>query len=265
MLPNGEFLREVVKMPFRFFGHCFIFAMLSSSATAAFAQRIVNGIAIPPGASEAFASFPADVRAILQPEAPLTLEQARRPCVDPDTLGLSQDPIISLETGKFALRAADFSRGHCWVSRAAADKNYRAFVILGVLNLMGWDVPKNLELAYRYFNGEAGREREPWAIYFMKQCFENGWGTAQNKQSAINMESWLISHEQGQNVYLAIGADDVQKVKDYNKGYNRAVILLNPPVKSHEVCNYNLPHQAPCHTVTEVDQDSLKRQLNGSN
>jgi hypothetical protein len=69
-------------------------------------------ILLPPGASEAFASYPAEVRAILQPEYPLTPADAERPCSETKQI---TDANTAVEIGKFAFRAGEIDRAGCWI------------------------------------------------------------------------------------------------------------------------------------------------------
>jgi hypothetical protein len=214
-------------------------------------------ILLPPGASEAFASFTSDVRAVLQPEAPLTRDDAKLPC----NATAKVTDAEALEIGKYALRAADFVRGRCWINRSAQMGNLRARAIRGLASIQAWGMPQDANAAFddfEYFNSHP----DAWGLYFLKECYARGVGTPVNTKAAGNIEMWFFSHEAGQAVYLAIGADDEEQIR----AYKRSLLLINPPMKSSEVCNYNAPKtEQPCHAVTEVDQDRLNTQLKQAN
>jgi len=95
-------------------------------------------------------------------------------------------------------------------------------------------------------------------IYFAKECYDKGVGTPQDLKVGSQIGAWLMLHDSGQAVYLSIGSGDAAHIREYRRG----LVLMNPPMKSREVCNYNAPKtEQPCHTVTEVDQDGLNTQL----
>lgn len=125
-------------------------------------QRRINGILVPAGAADIFATYPDDVRAILLPEHPLSGRDAMLPCdvekewkVDGSGSDV-KDGVLSLEIGRYALRRGEFARGACWIAHSAFmdHENPRAMVIMGILNLMGWYVPRNPERAFPFFDGE---------------------------------------------------------------------------------------------------------------
>lgn len=180
-------------------------------------QRRINGILVPAGAADIFATYPDDVRAILLPEHDLSWKDAMLPCDDEKESKVNgagsdvNDGILSLEIGRFALRRGEFARGHCWInhsaSTAATYQNPRAMVIMGILHFMGWDVPKDEQLGFRYFDGEF-QTHDAWALYFVEQCYINGTGVAKNIPRAGQIDSYLMTHDDGQAVFKLIGADD---------------------------------------------------------
>lgn len=181
------------------------------TATASTPTRRVNGILVPAGAADVFASYPDDVRAILLPEHPLTLDPMRA-CDDSkedDTGTGVTDPIVALEIGRFALRRGEYKRGHCWINHSAylGDHYPRAMVILGIMHFMGWDGPRDEHLAFRYFDGEF-QTHDAWALYFVEQCYLNGTGVAKNIPRAGQIDSYLMTHDDGQAIFKMIGADD---------------------------------------------------------
>ena len=192
----------------------------------------VNGIFVPSGATDIFATYPDDVRAILLPEHPLRLKDATRPCDNEkeskvDGAGSDiKDGTLSLEIGRYALRRGEFERGHCWINHSASVdyQNPRAMVIMGIINLMGWARPKDPQLAFRYFDGEF-QTHDAWALYFVEQSYINGTGVAKNIPRAGQIDSYLMTHEDGQAVFKMIGADDE------NVQYRAAQLktLMTPP------------------------------------
>jgi hypothetical protein len=216
-------------------------------------------IYLPPGASEAFASFPPEARAILQPEYPLTPADAKRPCAETKQI---TDPNTALEIGKFAFRAGEIDRGGCWIDYSIEPlRNIRANVIRGMLSFLGLGVAKDPAEGFKYFNA-VYPAHDPWGLYFLEQCYMNGAGTAKDVHLATIIDSWMMTHKQGQDVFMSIGADDAQQWRIYERG----LALMSPPTKSKEVCDYSPLHMQhsvhPCTTVTEVDQDALQEQLN---
>ena len=172
----------------------------------------VNGIFVPSGATDIFATYPDDVRAILLPEHPLSLKDAMRPCDDTkedDTSTGINDSAVALEIGRYALRRGEFHRGHCWISHSGyLTHDYpRAMVILGIIHFMGWLGPKDEHLAFRYFDGEF-QTHDAWALYFVEQCYLNGTGVAKNIPRAGQIDSYLMTHDDGQAIFKMIGADD---------------------------------------------------------
>jgi hypothetical protein len=228
-------------------------------------------IRLPPGASEAFASYPADVRAVLLPEHELLPEDAVRPCDDAkeddkDNTGV-YDPVLSLEIGRFALRRGEYLRGRCWINHSAVlNANPRAVVLLGVLYLMGWTFPKDAHQAFHYFDGGGFRQRDPWAIYFMEQAFETGNGATKNPAKAAEFESYLMTHDDGQTVLSMIGADDASVV--WRAARMRAI--ANAPTKPTSKCD-DQPRTNPstgvrtygtvCDTTYVTDYEALQREL----
>jgi hypothetical protein len=175
----------------------------------------VNGIFVPTGATDIFASYPDDVRAILLPEHPLSLKDAMLPCDNEKESQVNgagsdlKDGTLSLEIGRYALRRGEFERGHCWINHSASVdyQNPRAMVIMGVINLMGWARPKDPQLAFRYFDGEF-QTHDAWALYFVEQCYINGTGVAKNIPRAGQIDAYLMTHDDGQAIFKMIGADD---------------------------------------------------------
>jgi hypothetical protein len=208
-------------------------------------------IEIPAEAAKAFASFPDDVRAVLQPEAGLTSEQARLPCKSAAKVTADE----ALEIGKFAYRAADFTRGYCWIDRSNGMGNVHAIVLLGVSAMMGWGRAKDPAAAYNYFK-QSNSKNDRWGDYFLQQAYEKGIGTPVDKNLANRLNTRLLISPDGQDIFMAIGADDVEKVRQYKKD----MALLHPPMKGRTICRAG--HSNECSTEMVVDQQALDKQLN---
>lgn len=231
----------------------------------------VNGILVPAGASDVFASFPDDVRAILLSDYALSSADAMRPCDDAkeddkNNTGV-YDPVLSLEIGKFALRRGEYLRGRCWINHSAVlNANPRAVVLLGVMFEMGWTFPKDPARAFQYFDGGGFKQRDPWAIYFMEQAFRTGNGVPKNPGKAAEFDSYLMTHDDGQALYAMIGADDAAVV--WRAARMKAI--ADAPTKPSSTCS-NQPttntqtgaivYKNVCNTTYGTDQDALQREL----
>jgi hypothetical protein len=76
---------------------------------------------------------------------------------------------------------------------------------------------------------------------------------------AAHLNTWLMMHDSGQQVFLSIGADDEEQVREYQ----RSRLLLDPPTKAKQVCDPNQSRNGRqvCYTTYEVNQDRLNNQL----
>ena len=225
-------------------------------------------IMMPPGAAPIYATYPEALRAVLQPEYLLLPTEFKWPCDSPKEATDPEADLIkdiretspgdSTDIGKYAIKAGEFERGICWLKRGAALGSTRAVVILGALHQDGIGVPKNPKAAFVYYNSIASKW-DPWDVWYLAEAYENGNGVERNKQMGDHLNVWLMMHDSGQQVYLAIGADDAEKVREFN----RAKLYLDPPMKQKQVCDYNRKNQPPCYTTYEIDQDKMNRQLQG--
>ena len=178
----------------------------------------VDGITVPSGATDAFAKYPADVRAILLPEHAISKEDAMRPCDDakeddPKNTGIT-DPVLSLEIGRFALRRGEFMRGRCWINHSGIlNYNPRAVTIMGVLFMMGWTVQKDPVHAFKFFDSVGFQTHDVWALYFLEQCYAYGYGVEKNLPRASGIDTYLMTHSEGQALFEKIGSDDEKTVK----------------------------------------------------
>ena len=211
-------------------------------------------VRLPPGAAPAFASFRADVRAVLQPESPLLPEHRGLACDAGNSLG----DVEALEVAKFAFRAMDFARGICWSKALAHKSNSRADVLLGVAALMGWGSPKDLTAAYDHFNA-AAKTNDPWGVYFLEDCYHYGWGTPVDLAMTQHLDSWLMANPDGQAVFRSIGADDAESERQYR----RMMVLFDPPRTSN--CYKDRDGKLfDCHPG-DVDQAALQQRLDDIN
>lgn len=172
-------------------------------------------ILLPAGAAEAYASYPDDVRAILMSGKTLSREVVMQPCEDAreddrDYTGV-YDAGLALEIGKFALRNGELRRGRCWINHSATlNQNPRAVVILGVLYLMGWALPKDGDHACRFFSAEY-RSGDPWAAYFLDRCYREGLGGRVNMTFAGQIETSALLSDDAQRMFNLIDSDDLEK------------------------------------------------------
>jgi hypothetical protein len=181
-----------------------------------------GNITLPPGASESFANFGADVRAVLLPESDLSPSKAGMACNEAVAAGVSATD--SLEIGKAAYRAGDLTRGHCWIKRAAGMGNIRARVLLGVAAMNGLGTPQDFKAAFDYFE-PSDSDKDPWGTYFLVQCYAYGIGVPMDKQKSGQIEAYLDLKGGGEDIHSLIGSDDIETVKRYE----RIQLLINPP------------------------------------
>ena len=202
---------------------------------AASPEHRVNGILVPAGASDVFASYPADIRAILRQENPLT-EDPMTPCdssKEDDTGTGVNDPVAALEIGKFALRRGENERGECWINHSGyLDKNPRAVVLIGVCFLMGWGLPQDAKRAFRYFDGEWAENHDAWAMYFAEQGYINGNGVAKNISRAGQIDGSLMMSDAGREIFSLIGSDD----ENWMRRAQNIREVMNPDTKTVTRC-----------------------------
>jgi hypothetical protein len=222
-------------------------------------------IFLPPGASEEFVSYPDFVRAILQPEYALTPEDAKRACHDPYII----DANTALEITRYAYRAADMKRGDCWLMTAAALGSVRAKVIYATTFLYGWQgTPKDEAKGFGMLD-MFQTTRDPWDIWLLLQCYIDGVGTPKDAHKAAMLTSYVLRHDDVYNVSQIVGADDAEKVREWQ----RLQVLMNPPTHSVTHCYSVGPNSAVpgspknqrCEQVNEVDNNAVQRQLNQIN
>jgi hypothetical protein len=258
----------------------------ASASAAAYLRRIAPiddshrskthpNILLPPGAAEVYASWPDDIRAILMPGGhPLTHEDAGRPCDDAkeddrDNTGV-YDAGLALEIGKFALRNGEYLRGRCWINHSAVlNQNPRAVVLLGILHLMGWTLPKDGDRACRNFSAEY-RSGDPWAAYFLDRCYREGLGGRVNLTYAGQIETSALLSDDAQRMFNLIGWDDleVQRQKDLDALagdptlYYNACAPLSQKETSERQRGLNAGDDSCAHTVNQVLMDKKVKEIN---
>lgn len=172
-------------------------------------------ILLPPGAAEVYASYPDDIRAILMPGIHLTQEDAALPCDDAKEDDRDNTGVINagfaLEIGKFAWRNGEYLRGRCWINHSAVlNQNPRAVVLLGLMHLMGWTVPKDGDRACHNFSAEY-RSGDPWAAYFLDRCYREGLGGRVDMRYAGQIETSALLSDAAQRMFDLIDSDDIEK------------------------------------------------------
>jgi hypothetical protein len=167
-----------------------------NAASIAQPNRQQSEILLPQGASPRFASFPADIRAVLRPEPVAITARIKPSCGNMNALKADE----ALEFGKYAFRATDFPLGYCLIKYSADLGNSRAKVLLGVSAMMGWGVAKDATAAFHYFDSAAA-QGDVWRSYFSEQCLEKGIGTPINKAQAVKMDTWLSFRPEGQSSF----------------------------------------------------------------
>jgi hypothetical protein len=236
-------------------------------------------ILLAEGADEMFASFPDDIRAVLLPAGaegiyasldivmrvnlplPITLsrQDALMPCdIKTKASDFSvQDAGLALEIGKFALRRGEYARGFCWINQSGNLKNHRAFVIMGVIHLMGWGVPVDKNLAYRFFDGEY-RSGDPWAAYFLEKCYREGIGTKVSSRLSDQIQTSAFLTDAGQQMLESIGSDDLEKRQKAELD-----ALMSDPSIVYQKCTHDtvggMVSQYGGHCESEVNQALLEK------
>lgn len=209
-------------------------------------------ILLPPKAAEEFADNPADVRAVLQPSAPLLASMAMLPC----SSGEKVDGTQALEIAKFAYRAAEYTRANCWARRAENLGSVRAKVIEGVALMQGFGQPADAQGAFAAFEA-AAEARDYWGTYFVGHCLSDGIGVAQDKMKGERLLTWVtLNHSE--EVFGAMGSDDAEVMRVYREG----LLFMNPPTKAQQVCSQDmrLPNSARCKTVYVLDEDRFNEE-----
>lgn len=214
-------------------------------------------IILPPGASEAYVSYPVDVRALLQPDMPLLEKYAYQSCEFP----LANEK-VALEIARYAYRAGDIERGNCWTSAASEMGSGHANALLAVGYQMGWRGPKNDVKAFGMLKLMLSK-RDPWVILFLYNCYTDGKGTEKNAHEAAILSSYMITHDDTMAVMDMVGSDDASLMRQKA----RLELLVNPPTKSETHCSQpyvtagGVKVAPRCETQSTVDSDAIQKRL----
>lgn len=215
-------------------------------------------VILPPGASEKYVAYPVDVRALLQPDYALAPKDALRKCNDAAVV----DPNLALEIARYAYRAADIARGNCWTLTAGELGSQRAKTLNAVGWQMGWFGPKDDARAFGILKTNLGA-KEPWDMLFLMNAYIDGQGTEKNSHEAAIISSYMITHNDTEEVLQMIGSDDASLMRQKA----RMQVLLDPPTKSEKHCTqgYETPGgvkvPARCDSISVVDNDALRKRL----
>lgn len=218
-------------------------------------------ILLPPGASEAYASWDDQTRAILMDgdsiseESTLQLNDATKPCGGADSV---TDAHLALQIAKYAYRANEIERGNCWAARAAALHNVRAEVLIGLGWSTGWQGRVDLVRTCRTM--QTVGERDGWAMHILKECYDNGSvpGFTKDDPEVGKVAQWLEAN--GGGVDRIIGSDDIEARREAE----RQELIDHPPMTDieHSCTNPGVP----CQQVERVvDQNELDRELDAIN
>ena len=251
----------------------------ASASAAAYLRRIapIEGshrskthpnLLLPPGAAEAYASYPDDIRALLMSGKSLSREVAMQPCDDAkeddrDNTGV-YNAGLALEIGKFALRNGEFLRGRCWINHSAIlNQNPRAVVLLGVMHLMGWALPKDGDKACRFFSDEY-RSGDPWAAYFLDRCYREGLGGRVNLTFAGQIETSALLSDDAQRMLNLIDSDDLemQRQKELDALLSDpAIFKACSPLTASESDEQRIHGIKPGHCTDYVNQALLNEKV----
>ena len=218
------------------------------------ARPVPVEIDITPEESPFYKSYPDDIRAVLQPEFRLAPGLHELPC--DSKLDISGEE--ALEIGRYALRAAEFLRGRCWLERGARTKNVRANEVLALAYLMGWGVKQNQQVGFQWFLNIWKSSKDLWAYHFLAQCLRFGVGTSVDTYTAARLDQALIADPRGQDLIMKIGADDAEQRREFA----RLNLMMSPPTRSHQVCEHlPTPGLSTCRDQADFDQDEFNRQM----
>src|SRR5690606_20920453 len=77
----------------------------------------------------------------------------------------------------------DIVRGKEWVIQAAKRKNLSA---IGLSHIFGWgDYEENYNEAFRHFMESYKQRGDAWAMFYIGQCYNEGYGVIEDKQKAL--------------------------------------------------------------------------------
>jgi hypothetical protein len=106
---------------------------------------------------------------------------------------------------------------------------------------MGWGVENDPAADFNYLKSaytksDAKGTLDPWAVYFLKECYLRGNGTLVDTEMATRPDTWLRITP-GRNVYAVIGADAKAMSPDevrkrYRDGRPRASLIQSPECRT---------------------------------
>jgi len=86
----------------------------------------------------------------------------------------------------------------------------------------------------------------------------NAIGTAKDLHEATQVDMWLMTSQQGQDVQMMIGADDASVVWRRKT----AMAMAHPPMKAERNCTADVYRSTTqCPSIDVVDEERLQRQL----
>jgi hypothetical protein len=216
-------------------------------------------ILLPPGAAEAYASYPDVVRAILLPETGITPADAKRPCNDPAVA----NGAAALEVARYAYRKGEMKRGDCWLQTSLALGNVRAKVVQATTFLYGWQAtPKDQPKGFGILKANLGT-KDPWDVWLLTQCYIDGTGTPKDAHQAAILTSYTLTHDDVYQVSQLVGADDEQLVQVFQ----RMSVYMDPPTTTKTNCQMvpvpggNGQTRQSCTTTSTVDAKALQQRL----
>jgi hypothetical protein len=222
--------------------------------------KMVGNVDIPVGASNDFAQHEAYIRAILRREHPTTARMDQLPCAA--STGI--DAIQAMEIGRYAIRAADYTRGFCWVKRSAEMGSSRGMALSGMAFMLGWGTPKDPNAAFRYFKA-AYDKNDGWGLYLLHKAYWDGVGVAQDRQKGAEYFNEAI--REAPHIISAFGAEKIEDVSALNtmnaraRAMERARLLMDPPMMENPHCGYD-SNNLDCRNHPQVvDEEDLDRQL----
>lgn len=224
-------------------------------------SKLYPYVEIPPGASEKYAAYTAQVRAALMADREVTAADLQRPCSD--TLRV-KDGDTAVEIARYAFRADEPERGACWTRRATTLGNADGEALAALELINGW--------AGR-FDPDAGcvqlqsiGTRSSVGLLLLISCY-NGWFPnlttfPKDDKKADETKDLLMKTEP--HTLALLQSDDL----DYRRQQERQKIIDDPPMKyqpggcgvpvyAGHVCPPGL--QSSGHQV--IDKDRLREEL----
>ncbi len=211
-------------------------------------------ILLPVGASEKYASYTSDIRAILMSTHPLSSEDAKKTCAERGTVF---DPDTALEIAKYAYRADDVARGNCWLLTAATHSSIRARTLMAIGWFTGWQGAIDAAKGFGSLNMVG--EQDPWAMYFIEECTRAGVGTTKDEPKADQISNWFRLAGGRQEPFDKIDSDDLE----VKRQAERQAVIDNPPMMQNPYCTPKMDRGKPVGCPQVVDKARLQRMLEG--